>query len=87
MEDVWVFQAPGANFASGVFADLADAEHWIAAHRLTGTLTKYPVGIGVYEWCIARGTFKPKKPGDSTPAFIGSFSSAYQEHYHYENGE
>jgi hypothetical protein len=62
------------------------AEDWIAQNRLSGVLTLYPVDVGVYEWAIERGLFTPKKEHESEPKFIGSFTTASQEHYHYEDG-
>jgi len=83
--DVWVFNG-GGNFPSGVFSKKEIAEAWIAKHKLSGVLTKYPVDEGVYDWSLANGTFKIKKEEQTQPAFIQRFSSASQEHYHYENG-
>ena len=42
MNFVWVFQGPRAQFASGVFSSQERAEEWIALHRLSGLLTRYP---------------------------------------------
>jgi hypothetical protein len=86
MEAVWVFNGVKSTFPAGVFSTLAQAEAWIAGHKLSGTLTKYPVDIGVYEWARAQGFFEPKRPDHSSPGFIQTFSSASQEHYHYEAG-
>ena len=84
---VWVFNGDGAGgFPSGVFADRASAEAWIAGHKLSGTLTRYPIGIGVYDLMVSEGLFRPKGERHETPEFIGSFSSAYQEHVHYRGG-
>jgi hypothetical protein len=87
MSIVWVFNGGRNPFPSGVFSQRKQAEAWIRQYRLTGTLTAYPLDIGVYHWAIEQGHFKPKTDKHSTPAFIQSFSSAAQEHYHYENGE
>ena len=87
MSIVWVFNGGRNPFPSGVFRQRQHAEAWIRQHRLTGTLTAYPLDIGVYHWAIEQGHFKLKTDKHSTPAFIESFSSAAQEHYHYENGE
>ena len=86
MEAVWVFNGAGGNFPSAVFTTRERAEEWIVKHRLTGCITKYPLDIGIYEWAIEAGTFKAKRPDQSEPQFIGRFSSAYLEHYHYEDG-
>jgi hypothetical protein len=87
---VWVFNGasegrPG-RFPSGVFASVEDAEVWIAQHRLTGVLTEYPVGRGVYDLMVGEGHWTPKHDRQRTPGFIGTFSSAYLRHVHYEDG-
>ena len=87
VEFVWVFTGASASFPSGVFLDLGPAERWIVEHRLTGTLTAYPVDTGVYEWAIAEGFFRPRMPHRTTPDFIGRFTSASREHYHYQDGQ
>ena len=84
--EVWVFHGAGARHASGVFATRADAESWIARNHLTGLLTAYPVGVGVYEWALESGAFKPKRDEQRQAHFIGTFTSGAQEHYHFENG-
>ncbi len=84
---VWVFNGPNNQFPSAVFTTRALAEAWIEKHKLPGTLTAYPLDISVYDWTIERGYFKPKKEHQTTPRFIASFSSAYQEHYHYGSDE
>ena len=86
MQEVWVFVGAAAKFPSGVFAILADAERWISKHSLTGVLTAYPVGIGVFDQAVEQGTFSPKNDRQRSPDFIGRFSSASQDHYHYEDG-
>ena len=85
--DVWVFNGRGGRFPSGVFATRGAAEEWISKHQLSGTLTRYPVGIGVYDWAIANGQFKPKKPEHRQAEFIGKFTSAGMEHYHFDDEE
>lgn len=83
---VWVFHGVGANFAGGVFSSRAAAEAWIARHQLEGSLTEYPLDRGVYEWAIETGRFTPRKPEHSTSRFIGGFTTASQEHDHFEGG-
>jgi hypothetical protein len=85
-EQVWVFNGAKSNFPSGIFRSLDQAERWIAHHRLTGTLTLYPVDTGVYDWAISKGFFRPSKPHQATPDFIGHFTSASMGHHHYEDG-
>ncbi len=86
---VWVFSgASNGNFSfpGGVFTERDIAEAWIERHKLTGTLTRYPLNIGVYDWIVAQGSFTPKRPHHNSAEFIGTFSSAIQEHYHYQHG-
>jgi hypothetical protein len=86
MDTLWIFNGPGAQFPSGAFTSRQKAEEWIQQHRLSGALTAYPIDIGVYDWAIATGHFVPKRDDQRGPEFIQRFSSASQEHYHYENG-
>jgi hypothetical protein len=85
-EFVWVFNGATGSFPSGIFTDLGRAERWIREHGLTGMLTAYPMDTGVYEWAIAKGFFRPGKPHEASPEFIGRFTSASIEHHHYEEG-
>lgn len=83
---VWVFVAPRAQFPSGIFESTIDAEKWISTYSLTGTLTEFHVGFGVYDWALQEGFFKPKPDKVIDASFIGSFTSASMRHFHYENG-
>ena len=83
---VWVFNGAKSHTPSAVFRHRSDAEEWISTHKLTGMLTLYPVDRPVYDWAIQKGYFTPKKDYQSSGEFIGRFSSASQEHYHYEDG-
>ena len=83
---VWVFNGARSNFPSGVFTSRSSAESWIRKYALSGTLTRYPLDMSVYDWAVSRTFFEPKKDEQRTPEFIGRFSSASQEHYHFENG-
>jgi hypothetical protein len=56
----------------------------IARNSLTGVLTAYPLDRGVHEWAVEQGIFRADKQLDAR--LIGSFTSASQEHYHYEDG-
>ena len=87
LSEVWVFNGNRGNFPSGVFTRRKIAEEWISQHQLTGTLTKYPLDQGVYDWATTRGFFVPKRPDQQSAEFIGRFSDASQEHYHYEDGK
>jgi hypothetical protein len=86
MDTVWIFNGPKSQFPSGAFASRETAERWIQQHRLSGTLTAYPVDVGVYDWAVAGRHFVPKRDDQRAPEFIQQFSSATQEHYHYEDG-
>ncbi len=83
---VWVFNGSNSKFPSGIFTEKEIAETWIKKYRLSGILTRYPLDEGVYDWAISNGSFSIKKGEETTPEFIQKFSSASQEHYHYENG-
>lgn len=83
---VWVFVAPGATFPSGVFNSLDQTDQWVAEFGLSGVLTEYPVGVGAYDWAVARGLFTPKPTKVIDAAFIGRFTSAAMPHFHYEDG-
>ncbi|MBI1281300.1 MAG: hypothetical protein GC179_24445 [Anaerolineaceae bacterium] len=87
IDEVWLFNGTNAQFPSGIFSSRERAEEWIQKHRLSGILTKYPVDISVYDWAIENGLFRVKDEEKKTANFIQRFSSASQEHYHYENGE
>ncbi len=83
---VWVFAGERAVHPAGVFRSRESAELWILANRLSGLLTAYPLDTSVYDWSVKCGYFTPKKAYQKEPEFMARFSSAYSEHYHYENG-
>ena len=88
---VWIFHASGARFAGGAFEDTASAEAWIRNHKLSGVLTAYPRGEGCFDWALRSGLTGMKleklKEKGADPAFVGGFTSAAQDHIHFENGE
>lgn len=84
---VWVFNSPKRNFSGGIFREQEDAVRWIKKHALTGVLTRYPLDTGVYDWAIEQGNFTPKSDHQRSPEFIGGFTSASQDHFHFENGD
>jgi hypothetical protein len=86
MEWVWVFHGDGGNSCSAIFSDRSKAEVYIKKYALSGLLEKMPIDKSVYDLVIETGRFKPKKDSQSSSIFIQSFSSAYLEHYHYDNG-
>jgi hypothetical protein len=79
----WVFVGEGGGgFPSGVFASRKQAERWIRARRLSGCLTRYPVGISVHDWAVAEGWV-----GEAvTSREIQKYSDARLEHVHYRKG-
>jgi hypothetical protein len=48
------------------------AEKWIHKNRLTGTLTQYPLDVGIYDWAIDNQFFY----ADARRPKYASFSSA-----------
>ncbi|WP_223808774.1 DUF7710 domain-containing protein [Rufibacter hautae] len=89
-KSVWVFNSINKLFSGGVFEDLVVAEEWIMRNKLTGILTKYPLDQGALDWAVKNGlvNMKPEKLKEKKvdPDFIGGFTSASMEHYHYESG-
>ena len=85
---VWIFIEEHGGAPGGVFSSRQLAEQWIRANRLSGTLSAYPLDEGCFDWALRNelvtGTAKTR---GNDPVFIGSFTSASQEHYHYEHGE
>jgi hypothetical protein len=86
-ESIWVFHGAESRYTSAVFTERAIAEAWIFENALSGMLTKYPLNVGIYDWAIQNGYFTPKKEAHTSPDFIGKFTTASQEHFHYENGK
>ena len=84
---IWVFNGENSRLPSGLFKSFEEAKNWIAKYQLNGVLSKYPLGKGVYDWAVEEGHFKPKKEKHFTPHFIGLFSTAHQEHYHFLDGK
>ena len=83
---VWIFLGDRARWPSGVFSSRESAVRWVAEHRLTGMITEYPVDVGVYDWAVATGTFRPSRPLHSSSGFVGGFTTAAQEHGHFTDG-
>lgn len=84
---VWVFNGNRSHFPSAVFTERRLAEVWIRENGLEGTVTAYPLDVSVYEWAIRNGYFTPSKAEQKSADFIANFSSASQEHDHFENDE
>lgn len=83
---VWVFLGEEGRWPSGVFNARGLAEQWIGENGLTGMLTDYPLDVGVYEWAVAKGFFRPSQPGHASATFIAGFSAARQDHAHFTDG-
>jgi hypothetical protein len=49
LDAVWVFNGANSTFSAGVFQSKSQADEWIAKHKVTGCLTQYPLGIGIYD--------------------------------------
>ncbi|MBQ9372294.1 MAG: hypothetical protein IJU03_08890 [Thermoguttaceae bacterium] len=86
LQYIWVFDGIGGRFPSAVFSTRELAEAYIKKYQVSGTLTRYPIDIPVYEYVIEKGWWKPSRDYQSTSRFIQSFSSAYLEHFHYARG-
>jgi hypothetical protein len=89
MEDadfVWVFVGAGGKFPSAVFSEHEAAVTWISNHSVTGVLTKCPLNTGLYDWALKMNYFTPKQDDQRSPEFIGRFTCASLEHYHFEHG-
>lgn len=85
MPFVWVFNGSRATFPCAVFTSREIAEAWITRNNVQGTLTKYPLDVGAYDFAIQNGWFTPKRDDQRSPEFIQRFTSASQEHYHYDS--
>jgi hypothetical protein len=86
LDRVWVFNGVQSSFPSGVFSTREAAEFWIRKYSLTGTLTLYPIDVGMYDYVIDKGHFTPKKEAHTSELFIGKFSGGGIDHFHYEEG-
>jgi len=87
---VWIFSGHPGRLPGGVFSAIAHAEPWITRHKLTGVLTAYPLDVGCLDWAVENGCtgMSPDKLAQKSndPSFVGGFSTAAQEHFHYEDG-
>ncbi len=84
-ENVWVFHGMNGRIASGVFKTKEKAIEWIERENLQGVLSKYPLDISVYDWAVESEFFTPKKEDHKTAYFKQTFTTASQEHYHFED--
>ena len=84
---VYVFNAHQAGFASAVFSTYKQAEGWIQRNYLSGILTEYPLNQSCYDWAKLQGHFKERSAIDRSPIFIAKFISAYQKIWHFLHGQ
>jgi len=78
---VWVLTC-GRGISCGVFTTRELGEQAIKKYGLRGMLTQYPLDSLTYDWAIEQDLWKPKKPHETEPKFIGTFSPR-TPHYHY----
>ncbi|MGW0215806.1 DUF7710 domain-containing protein [Micromonospora chokoriensis] len=69
-----VFHGSNARFASGVFRSRTDGLARAERHRLSGTLSEYPVGAGCYDQSVEAGSFRPSRQHHGTPDHVAAFS-------------
>ena len=53
--------------------------------RLSGTLTKYPVDVGVYDWAIGGGFFTPKRDDHRSPDYAAIKTPFSRQEYENKN--
>ena len=87
MKEIWIFNGNGSSLPAGAFETRIEADKFIQKYKLSGCLTKYPVGKSLYNWTIDEGYFEPNTEHKKTASFIEGFTSAHTEHYHYEKGK
>ena len=87
LNSVFVFSGDKNHLPSAVFSTEETARTWIRENRLSGTLTEYPIDDPIYDWTIRSGYFEPRSDGQRSADFIANFSSAHQNHSHFEEGE
>ncbi|MGL6403794.1 DUF7710 domain-containing protein [Aeromonas hydrophila] len=58
----------------------------MSEYKLTGLITAYQPNNDTYNFIVEKNYFRPKNDSHSYSIFVGSFTSASQEHFHYENG-
>ncbi len=84
---VFVFSGEKNHLPSAVFSTEETARKWIRDNKLSGTLTEYPIDDPIYDWTIRGGYFEPRRDDQRSADFIANFSSAHQNHFHFEEGE
>ncbi|MGN5009071.1 DUF7710 domain-containing protein [Aeromonas sp. 96A] len=58
----------------------------MSEYKLTGLITAYQLNNGIYNLTVEKNYFRPKNDSHCYSIFVGGFTSASQEHFHYENG-
>ncbi len=86
INSVFVFNGENSHFPSAIFSNKDKAIEWIKHNNANGVLTKYPIYESIYDWALSNNYFKPKNDLQKSSKFKSNFSSAYLEHYHFENG-
>lgn len=87
MSSIWVFQEGWGILPRAVFRSREEGDRWVVENDLRGVLTEYPLGTGVYDWLLESGSLNIKRDEQKMPGYIARFSSAYQDHYHYDDPE
>ncbi|RZJ50569.1 MAG: hypothetical protein EOO19_02895 [Chryseobacterium sp.] len=85
--EILVFVGEEANLPSGIFTTLEKAKEYIEKYSLSGTLTQFPLDIGIYDWAIQEDFFSVKNEYQKESKFIQRFSCASMEHFHFEDGK
>jgi hypothetical protein len=83
LTEVWIFNGGETGLPVAVFVSREQAEECIERLELSGLLTKYPVGITVYEWA-EKNDLLPRKRSNLCPT---DFTTGALEHYHYRKGK
>lgn len=87
MNYVFVFIGDGALLPSGMYEKYDDAMDWVKKNKLSGSLHRLPVNVGLYDWALEKGFFEAKQDHQKTARFIERFQCASVDHWHIEDGE
>lgn len=84
---IYVFVGHNAQFPAGLFHSRMEAERYIKKYSLSGYLTRYPVGVSVYDYMIKTERFRAKSQQQRSPKFVQRFAnSASVEYFRYDRG-
>ena len=86
-KSVWLFHGDEGRFSSAVFSTEKFAHDWIQTNKLSGVLTEYPLDQSVYDWAIENNKFEIRRDRHESAQFKQTFTSAYQQHFHYVDGQ